>query len=70
MSKLRNSSEHGKCLKSAALRNVSTGPGGMALRRLTSLVDAAGEALGLTEDPLNTIVGEVSSIKYMHQDQG
>ena len=41
----------------------------MALRRLTSLVDAAGEALGLTEDPLNTIVGEVSSIKYMHQDQ-
>ena len=49
-------------MKRAALRNVSTGPGGMALRRLTSLVDAAGEALGLTEDPLNTIVGEVSAI--------
>ena len=49
-------------MKRAAPRNVSTGPGGMALRRLTSLVDAAGEALGLTEDPLNTIVGKVSAI--------
>ena len=29
----------------------------MALRKLTSLVDAAGEALGITEDPLLTIIG-------------
>ena len=29
----------------------------MALRKLTSLVDAAGEALGITEDPLATIIG-------------
>jgi len=29
----------------------------MALRRMQSLVDAAGEALGLTEDPLQTRVG-------------
>ena len=56
-------------MKSAALRNVSTGPGGMALRRLTSLVDAAGEALGLTEDPLNTIVGKISAIVNIDQDR-
>ena len=30
----------------------------MALRKLTSLVDAAGEALGITEDPLATIIGK------------
>ena len=29
----------------------------MPFRRMKSLVDAAGEALGLTEDPLGTIVG-------------
>jgi len=29
----------------------------MAFRKITSLVDAAGEALGLTEDPLATIIG-------------
>ena len=29
----------------------------MAFRRMQSLVGAAGEALGLTEDPLGTIIG-------------
>lgn len=29
----------------------------MAFRKITSLVDAAGEALGWTEDPLATIIG-------------
>ena len=29
----------------------------MALQRMQSLVGAAGEALGLTEDPLHTRVG-------------
>ena len=34
----------------------------MALRKLTSLVDAAGEALGITEDPLATIIGRLVRI--------
>ena len=34
----------------------------MALRRVQSFVTAAGEALGLTEDPLQTVIGMKVSV--------
>ena len=37
----------------------------MALQRMQSMVGAAGEALGLTEDPLHTRVGIKVKISFL-----
>ena len=36
----------------------------MALGRMQNLMTSAGEALGLTEDPLHTIIGEKVTLHY------